>query len=618
MTKEKIMKFGKAFSDSISVSVPSMFRKSRDIGSTWWLGTGRVLVFSTVLCAALFILIFRLFDLSLVRGHEFRSLADDNRTRELVRHAPRGILRDRTGKPLVENIPEYRLLEPCEANLTQSCTTRISKSRGESLLQGGLPAGKFLEIDYVRQYLADDSIAHVIGYTGELSEKELKDEYYSLRKYKTGDRIGRFGAEAVYEEKLRGRDGKELVEIDASGKIIRTLGQDLELPGQDITLSIDAALSRVARDAFPIGKKGAVIVSKPSAGEILALYSSPSFSPNLFSLGMSQSQYDDLINNTGMPLFNRAIGGVYPPGSTFKVLVALAALETESITANTVYEDTGVIKIGQFSFPNWYFLQYGKTDGLVDVVRALAHSNDIFFYKAGEAMGITKLVTWAKNIGMGKPLGIELGGEASGLLPDPAWKKGQFSTDEDKKFRNDEWYVGDTYHVSIGQGYLLTTPLQVNAWTNIIANNGTLCRPTIFHGIDGVARTNKNCTLYVLKRDTISSITEGMRQACMEGGTGYPLFHFQVKDKAVPIACKTGTAEFGKVDASGESETHAWFTAFAPLPAETLVKAGLPGTETAITGEPEISVTVLVEGAGEGSDVAAPVAKKIFEAWFSR
>lgn len=610
------MKLGSAFSDSISVSVPSMFRKSRDIGSTWWHGKGRVLVFSTILCAALFILIFRLFDLSLVRGHEFRSLADDNRTRELVRHAPRGILRDRAGKPLVENIPEYRLLEPCETNPTQSCTTRLSKSRGESLLQGGLSDGKFLEIDYVRQYLADESIAHVIGYTGELSEKELKDEYYSLRKYKTGDRVGRFGAEAVYEEKLRGRDGKELVEIDASGKIIRTLGQDVELPGQDITLSIDASLSRVARDAFPIGKKGAVIVSKPSTGEILALYSSPSFSPNLFSLGMSQSQYDDLINNAGMPLFNRAIGGVYPPGSTFKVLVALAALETESITAKTVYEDTGVIKIGPFSFPNWYFLQYGKTDGFVDVVRALAHSNDIFFYKAGEAMGITKLTAWARNMGMGKPLGIELGGEASGLLPDPAWKKEQFSTDEDKKLRNDEWYVGDTYHVSIGQGYLLTTPLQVNAWTNIIANNGTLCRPTIFHGIDGVARTNKNCTLYALKRDTISSITEGMRQACVEGGTGYPLFHFQVKDKAIPIACKTGTAEFGTVDASGKSETHAWFTAFAPL------RQGSTGqdavSENVITGEPEISVTVLVEGAGEGSDVAAPVAKKIFEEWFAR
>lgn len=613
------MKLGSAFSDSISVSVPSMFRKSRDIGFTWWLGTGRVLVFSTILCAALFVLIFRLFDLSLVRGHEFRSLADDNRTRELVRHALRGVLRDRTGKPLVDNIPEYRLIEACEAHPTQSCTTRISKSRGESLLQGGLPAGKFLEIDYVRQYIGDESIAHVIGYTGELSEEELKDEYYSLRKYKIGDRVGRFGAEAVYEEKLRGRDGKELVEIDASGKIIRTLGQDLELPGQDITLSIDASLSRVARDAFPIGKKGAIIVSKPSTGEILALYSSPSFSPNLFSLGMSQSQYDDLINNSGMPLFNRAIGGVYPPGSTFKVLVALAALETESITAQTVYEDTGVIKIGPFSFPNWYFLQYGKTDGLVDVVRALAHSNDIFFYKAGEAMGITKLVTWAKSIGMGKPLGIELGGEASGLLPDPAWKKAQFSTDEDIKLRNDEWYVGDTYHVSIGQGYLLTTPLQVNAWTNIIANSGTLCRPTIFHGIDGVARTNKNCTLYALKRDTISSITEGMRQACSEGGTGYPLFHFQVKDKAVPIACKTGTAEFGAVNASGKSETHAWFTAFAPIPESFAHGIGqAPVSENVITGEPEISVTVLVEGAGEGSDVAAPVAKKIFEAWFSR
>ena len=203
------MKFGKAFSDSISVTVPSMFRKSRDIGSSWWLGTGRILVFSTILCIAVFVLIFRLVDLSLIRGHEFRMLADDNRTRELIRHAPRGILRDRTGKPLVENIPEYRLIEPCEVNPAQSCTVRISQSEGENLIKNGLSAGKFLEIDYVRQYRISEPIAHVIGYTGELSEKELKDEYYSLRKYKIGDRVGRYGAESVYEEKLRGRDGKE-------------------------------------------------------------------------------------------------------------------------------------------------------------------------------------------------------------------------------------------------------------------------------------------------------------------------------------------------------------------------------------------------------------------------
>ncbi|MEK7592032.1 MAG: penicillin-binding transpeptidase domain-containing protein [Patescibacteria group bacterium] len=613
------MKFGKAFSDSISVTVPSMFRKSRDIGSSWWLGTGRILVFSTILCIAVFVLIFRLVDLSLIRGHEFRMLADDNRTRELIRHAPRGILRDRTGKPLVENIPEYRLIEPCEVNPAQSCTVRISQSEGENLIKNGLSAGKFLEIDYVRQYRISEPIAHVIGYTGELSEKELKDEYYSLRKYKIGDRVGRYGAESVYEEKLRGRDGKELVEIDASGRIIRTLGRDMELPGQDVYLSLDAALSAVARDAFPVGKKGTVIVSKPSTGEILSMYSSPSFSPNLFSLGMSQSQYADLSNDAGMPLFNRAIGGVYPPGSTFKIVVALAALETQSITPDTVYEDTGVIKIGSFTFPNWYFLQYGKTDGLVNLVRAIAHSNDIFFYKAGEAMGITKLVTWAKGIGMGKPLGIELGGEASGLLPDPAWKKTQFTSKEDLSLRNDEWYTGDTYHVAIGQGYLLTTPIQVNAWTNVIANNGVLCRPTILHSIGGNSVLNKDCRTLSLKRDTISTITEGMRQACSDGGTGYPLFTFKVNSTYVPIACKTGTAEFGRVDASGKSETHAWFTAFAPIPESYAHGIGqAPLSENTITGEPEISVTVLVEDAGEGSEVAAPVAKKIFEAWFSR
>ncbi|MEK7587545.1 MAG: penicillin-binding transpeptidase domain-containing protein [Patescibacteria group bacterium] len=639
------MKLGKAFSDSLIVEAKRAKRLRDDEESFWWLGAGRALIVATVFCVAFFVLIWRLFTLTVIDGRRYRMLADGNRIKELVRHAPRGLLLDRTGKPLVANIPQYRLIAPCGTGSV--CTKRLSKEEGEQLEKDGLPAGQFLEVDYSRQYLYSSSLAHVVGYTGELSEKELATEYFSLRTYRTGDRVGRTGAEAVYEDRLRGRDGKELVEVDAQGRILRILGRDPEEKGEDITLSLDANLARVAEAAFAgvaksgVVDRGAVVATKPTTGEVLVLYSSPSYDPNLFSLGMSQAQYEALVNDPAIPMFMRAIAGVYPPGSTFKIVTSVAGFEEGVITKDTTVEDTGIIKIGVFTFPNWYFLQYGKTDGVVDLVKALQRSNDIFFYKVGEWLGVTKLTGWARRVGLGKPLGIELAGEASGLLPDPAWKATRFDTAADRAARNDQWYLGDTYHMAIGQGYLLTTPLQVNAWTNVIANGGKVCKPTIEKTTNSKQQTI-NCKDLGIKKDTIDLITEGMRKACEPGGTGWPLFNFSVNASTrqrvneehkesspsadalihgrndtifVPVACKTGTAEFG----DPQNRTHAWFTVFAPVKSGS----GLENSETtphldAIRGEPEISITVLVEGAGEGSSVAAPVAKKILEEWFSR
>ena len=352
-------------------------------------------------------------------------------------------------------------------------------------------------------------------------------------------------------------------------------------------------------------------MSKPTTGEVLALYSSPSFNPNGFTLGQTNEQYQALTTNPDEPMFFRAIGGAYPPGSTFKLVTAVSALEEGAVRPDTLIEDTGVINIGPFSYPNWFFLQYGKTDGLVDMVKAIQRSNDIYFYKAGEAVGIERLNRWARKLGVGRPLGIEIAGEAAGLMPDPAWKKERFTSRADLEARNHLWFLGDTYHVAIGQGYLLTTPLQVNTWTNSIANGGKLCRPTIKKGV-------RDCHDLGIGEETIGVITEGMKKACETGGTGLPLFNFKVGAAHVPVACKTGTAEFGDPD----NKTHAWFTVFAPIP---VLGSGLekregqtPSDTERISGEPEISITVLVEGAGEGSDVAAPIAKKILEEWFRR
>lgn len=621
------MKLGKAFSDNVIIEKKNSQRLFKSIQAPWWFGAGRALLFAIGLFVALFILSFRLFHLTAIQGHTFRVLADENRTRELIRHAPRGVFYDRTGKPLLENIPQYRLLAPCRDNADQICVSRLSQEEGEKLRSTGLQKDMFLEVDYLRHYLYPESTSHVLGYTGEIKPSELKDDYYVLRKYKAGDKLGRMGAEAVFEEHLRGRNGRELVEVDAHGKTLRVLGRDRELPGDDISLSLDAELSEVARTAFPAGQRGTVIVTKPQTGEILVMYSSPSFSLNSFSLGMTQEEYDGLMNNPDQPLFNRAIGGVYPPGSTFKLVTSMAGLEEQAVTAQTLIEDTGVITIGPFKFPNWYFLKYGKTDGMVNVVKALARSNDIYFYKAGEALGISKINQWMVKVGIGKPLGIELPGEAGGLVPSPEWKNGRFSTPEDLEARHNEWYLGDTYHVSIGQGYLLVTPLQVAMWTNVVANGGSLCKPTIQkvgpHHLPV-------CTDLQVAPATIATIMQGMEEACTTGGTGWPLFDFKIplppdpadtpvasgsaqpqRFRAVPIACKTGTAEYG----DPKNHTHAWFTAVAPIP-----DPDLPASAHAevVTGTPEISVMVLVEGAGEGSDVAAPVAKKILEAWFAR
>lgn len=630
------MKLGSAFSDNVLEDRGNRRMFTGGIHA-WWSGSGRALLFTVVLFVTFFLLGIRLFDLTVVRGYEFRSLAEGNRTKELVRHAPRGIIYDRTMKPLTQNIAQYRLIKPCEKGSQQgttgsSCTEHISEEQKNTLVKNGLPPGSFLEVDYLRRYLFPEATAHVVGYTGEITKEELADSYYQLRNYRAGDAVGRTGVELVYEDLLKGRNGRELVEVSADGKILRILGQEKELPGEPLIVTIDADLSSVITDNFPKDVKGAVVVSKPQTGEILALYSSPSFSPNSFTLGMSQKEYMALLGDPNMPMFNRAIGGVYPPGSTFKIVTSLAALTDGAITPKTIYEDTGEIRIGQFVFPNWFYKQYGGKDGSVDVVKALKRSNDIFFYKAGEALGITKLAQWSERLGVGKPLGIELPGEASGLMPGPDWKADRFSTPQDILQRNNEWYVGDTYHVSIGQGYLLTTPLQVNFWTNIVANGGKLCKPTIRKPIVSfLGQSQTECKDVGVSTEMIDVIMEGMREACSAGGTGYPFFGFGLRKTPqgallptdasssgtlipIPIACKTGTAEYG----DSANKTHAWFTAFGPIPTRIAGGDGSVLDSDAITGDPQISVTVLLEESGEGSDKAAPIAKKIFEAWFMR
>lgn len=453
-------------------------------------------------------------------GAYYRLLSDGNRLREVPIHAPRGIIFDREGIALTANLPSFRFEKQ-----------GISKDQAIVLeVKGQIP-----EIDSTRSYLKGSAFAHVLGYMQEF--------------------VGQDGVEKFYEKTLRGTDGKELVEVDALGKKLRTISTIDPIPGQNINLTLDANIQKVAFDAMN-DKKGAIVVTKPATGEIIALVSSPSFDPE---------QIANYLNSPDQPFFNRAVGGTYPPGSTFKIVTATAGLETGSIKADTLIEDTGVLVVGPYKFPNWKWLAGGGVEGNLNVVGAIQKSNDIFFYKTAEMTGIDNLTAWAKRFGLGARLGVDLPGEATGLVR-----------------RDRDWYLGDTYHEGIGQGDLLVTPLQDNAWTNVVANGGKLCAPHVYGP--------NNCKDLGIKLATINLIKEGMLKACQPGGTGYPLYGF------VPqVYCKTGTAEFGPSTGSGFA-THAWFTSFSQ----------------------DISVTVLVEGAGEGSDVAAPIAKKIYEAWFKK
>ncbi|MGA2911579.1 MAG: penicillin-binding transpeptidase domain-containing protein [Candidatus Levyibacteriota bacterium] len=553
--------------------------------------------FAIILFAVIFV---RLFFLQIIQGYYYRYLSDSNRTKTVTIHAPRGIIFDRNGTPLVYNVPGFR-------ENVNGKTVLIPQDQALNLIAAGK---NDLEVDSLRNYPYKDAFAHVLGYVGQISQDELANPLFS--DYSSGDIVGRSGIEQQYEPKLRGVDGKELFEVDARGNLTRKLGQQDPIAGQNITLTLDSKLQEAVFAAMASVKKGAAIVSTPQ-GEILALVSKPSFDPNMFTMGQgykiaSDSAYltvsDVLSDSQNQPLLDRAIGGVYPPGSTFKLIVASAALKNKIIDENWQIDDTGILKVGDFSFSNWYYTDYGGTDGQVNIVKGIQRSNDIFFYKLAAKVGVDQVSATAKLFGLGQKLGIDLEGEQAGLVPTEEWKL---------KNIGEQWYLGDTYHYGIGQGYLLTTPLQVNAWTQAIANNGNLYRPHLLMN-QPAQITSSN----LLDAHSSDLIKEGMVEACSPGGVAWPLFNYEIKNAKLPIdgknilgvdpasgsadmrhvvlACKTGTAENG----GNDTLAHAWITLFAPA------------------YKPQIVVTVLSENSGEGSNVAGPIAKQILDSWFRR
>lgn len=536
----------------------------------------------------------RLADLQVIRGGYFRELAEGNRIRRIPIKAPRGEIIDRTGKVIARNVPIYKLAKFSSGGVVVE-TIQISREEALKLQSNSTEASKII-IDIDREYALGPATSHVLGYVNEVSGEEVGripecngENNSSI--YQLGDLIGRMGIEAQFNCLLRGVNGEELIEVDTIGRLVRKLGRREPVPGKTIQLSIDADLQQVAygsllkeRDKDGDGKieggviKGAVVVQSPEDGEVLALVSTPAFDPKLL-----KEEYAKLANDENKPFFNRVLGGAYHPGSTFKLVSSAAALEDDKIDANYTYDDQGYIQIGTFVYRNWFYTQYGKTEGEVDVIKALTRSTDTFFYKIGELVGPERLAWWADKFGLGKKTGIDLPGEASGLVPDPLWKE---------RLKGERWFLGNTYHMSIGQGDLTATPLQVNVMTAVIANGGKLCRPSLLNQETGIG--NYECMEVGLKQENLDLIKKGMIGACSQEGTAFPFFNFSPQ-----VACKTGTAETNK-----SGVTHAWLTAFAPA------------ASGSAQVKPELVATSLVEEGGEGSRVAAPIIKEILDYWF--
>ncbi|KKR51215.1 MAG: Penicillin-binding protein 2 [Candidatus Curtissbacteria bacterium GW2011_GWA1_40_16] len=523
----------------------------------------------------LLVFLARLFSLTIVHGAQNRDLSDNNRIHLVESEAPRGKVFDRNGSLLAQSQLSFILTQ-------NGKDTSITADQANELEKQGLAGENFKgDLGQIKQgvkriYTLGEATAHAIGYTSTVSEADIQGNN-GLSKINS---VGRLGVEQAYDNFLQGKPGAKLIEVDALGKNVSILGAELPLAGRDIHLTLDSGLQKITYEALKkqvekVGtKKGAVIIQNPQTGEVLALVSAPSFNP--LDIGKA-------VGDGDQPFFNRAIQGVYPPGSVFKPVVAVAGLSSGKITPDTEIEDVGRFEVSGTTFSNWYFNQYGKKDGVIKVDRAIARSNDIFFYKVAEMVGISDLHKTAVKLGFGQVTGIDLPGEAFGLVPDEVWKKSTLGED---------WYVGDSMHLGIGQGFLLATPIQINQMTSYVAS-GKLTKPYVVFRIDsGLGGGEINFKGDVKSENLVDSkfldiVGLGMQEACTTGGTGVPFFNAPYK-----VGCKTGTAE------KTLGDPHAWFTAYAPF------------------DKPVVTVTVVVENGGEGSVVAGPVAREILDWWF--
>ncbi|NTW89340.1 MAG: penicillin-binding protein 2 [Candidatus Moranbacteria bacterium] len=564
--------------------------------------------------------------MNVFQGGKYGAMAERNSVRQIPRTAPRGIIYDRYGKPLVGNVPSIgaaivpvdlpkddadrerlrnAILSVLHADpvtvdavlAVREDVARVSpilikpKLTQEEMIsfaarQKEFPGVSLFKSAY-REYSDSVIFSHLIGYEGKITETELSEG----SDYLPTEMIGKQGVEKGYEDALRGERGYERVEVDALGRPKKLLGSVAAKPGNDLILNIDAELEKKTYDSLQAIlderglSRGAAVAIDPQDGAVLALVSVPGFDNNLFSEGISNDAYKSLLSDDAKPLFNRAIAGEYAPGSTFKPVMASAALSEGVVDERTEIESKGGISVGSFFFGDW------KAHGFTDIRRAIAVSSDVFFYTVGggygniSGLGISRIKKYATLFGYGSPSGIDLPGEADGFLPDQEWKK---ST------TGEPWYIGDDYHSSIGQGFITATPLQIVNSIAAIANGGALYEPRVVSQIRGVdGKTVQNPPKVIregfIGKDILRIVREGMRETVTDGTAQ------SLKTLSFPVAGKTGTAQFGT-----NGRTHGWFVSFAPY------------------DNPKIALIVLVEGQeGDETYNTVPVTKDIYD-WYFR
>lgn len=555
--------------------------------------THKFFIFPVIVISVLTLLSTRLIHLQVIQGYYLREVSEQNRVFAKKILANRGIFLDRFSKPLVYNKPEYFLL----SDPKQLYSQRESIDEAEAMEWSATSSASIFRESY-REYLYPEALSQVIGYVGQVSREDLENNS-QLHMQQV---IGKTGLEAVYERQLAGIDGVKEYEVNARGELLREVSEKPARSGENITLSLDPELTQFAYQLIK-DKKASVLIGDSETGEILSLISTPTYNPNLFTVPVDgeaqraerKKQVSAYFSNPDKLFFNRSLAGGYPPGSVFKPITALAGLDAQAFDKDSTVLDEGILKVGEFEYRNWYFRQFGRSEGQISLVRALARSNDIYFYKAAELIGPERLAKTSRMFGFGSPTGIELPAEASGVVPDPEWKE---------RVIGEKWYLGNTYHFGIGQGDLLVTPVQVFQSIGVFANNGMSCKPTLLH------TTQHSCKEFGFSQDNIDTVVEGLTQACSVGGTGFPFFEWN-SQKEYKVSCKTGTAEFGESDENGNRRTHGWFIAFVDF-------SSIVGQDTENTEYPsKISVVVLIESDDqmkfkEGSKDAAPVAFEIF------
>lgn len=515
-------------------------------------------VISIILSSGIIILA-QAFRLIYVEGYKYQIMSDENRVRKKIIPAKRGTIKDRFGEILTQDV-----------------------------VTGG---------GFARSYNVGAPFGHILGYMRDLSGKT--DQYLdqcdggklvSLAK----SEVGATGVEKALDCLLRGAPGVTYEEVNAHEQTGKYLERIPAKEGDEVILTIDKNLQELVYDSFD-GIPGAAVVLDARSGEVISLVSYPSYDPS--KMGKDNKETNKYLDDDNRPLFSRATLGVYPPGSVYKMVVAAAALQESKVKPQETVLDTGYRMVGNKRYSNWFYTEYGgRTDGDVDMIKALKRSNDIYFYEMGERLGEKTLVKYSQLFGYGTRTGIELDDDA-GVVPSAFWKMEKVG---------EKWYLGDTYNFSIGQGYVLSTPLQVAVMTQIIANDGTRCTPTILSSAtrSKYADNTRSCTKLQIDKSVFAVIKRGMEEACSMKGTAWTFFDInspkeastpaefkQHKDAGI-VACKTGTAEHYT---KGNEEPHGWLTLFAPA------------------DNPKIVITVLAEKGGQGSDSAGRIARHILD-----